>query len=301
MVENRLERILEDKAYVFTSCFAPMNCSAFGPGVDNSPSSSDRDTVQAKQNDALLKMGVDVKRHVAKFVAPRENSLMREDDDDEDDDEDDDDQALLSELEAHVHDLNFTGNKHMTSRDGPSTTIEFEIADSGSISELHTVGQQTWEDIEYNTSGTSEAVNSGRVLGKNINATNNRNQVVLHHLHGNHITEMYKQSVRSKFEFYRKHQSFVPSPKTTEGNENSTSCDENVQTGIPSNFHDEATDRATIQRKTVARLKIDPNDIALVPLVTSPQSRRSEITRKMIQRRQAIPLHGKPESILLNP
>ena len=265
MVENRLERILEDKAYVFTSCFAPMNCSAFGPVDDyECDPISTQDDVQARKNDALLKMGVDVKKHVAKFVAPRDTSLMRDDDDDDDDDH----QALLTELEAQVHELNLTGNHHESSRDGPSTSIEFELADSGSISELNTIGEHTWDDLE-NHNGTGEPMISGRVLGNNINATNNQNQVALHHLlNGKHLTGMYKQSIRSKFEFYRKHQSFVPSPRTS-GNENTTDCD-------------------ATQTKFFAFLKVEPNDSDLMPIITTPQqSRRNELARKILLRRQA--------------
>ena len=289
MVENRLERILEDKAYVFTSCFAPMNCSAFGPVDDyacdptDSSSSRVRGDIEAKQNEALLQMGVDVKRHVAKFVAPRDSSIMTDDDDD---------LALLTELEAHVHDLNLTGNVHESSREGPSTSIEFEIADSGSISELNTIGEQTWDDVENNFVRAADTMNSGRVLGNNINAINNRNHVTLRHLNGKHLTGVYKQSVRSKFEFYRKHQSFVVPPPRTTRNDKTVPAAKNeiVSTGLTSNSLERHNDRVSTQKPTYAHLKIESNDSDLAPVINSPHSRRNELARMILQRRQAVPL-----------
>lgn len=296
MVENRLEKILEDKAYVFTSCFAPMNCSAFGPMDDCDPSSSSsnhREDVQTKQNDAFLQMGTNVKKHVAQFVAPRDSSLMRDDDDD--------DEALLTELEAQVHELNFTGNNIGSSHEGPGTSIEFEIADSGSISELNTISEQTWEDIENSRSARGENLNSGRVLGNNINATNNRSQVTLPHLAGKHLAGSYKQSIRSKFEYYRQHQSFVPTPRRkTTGNKNATMNTETVQTGVLSHSYENKGAVAT-QKPTFAPLQIEPNDNEVVPSMTSPQSRRNELARKILQRRQALYLQSESKSVLLDP
>lgn len=285
MVERRLEKILEDKAYVFTSCFAPINCTAFGPMEESGDYTRSHDDIaRSKQQDALCKMEAGVKRHVAQAIARRTGSLMS----------DEDDEVLLTELEAHVNDLNLTENNYRSKRNGPGSSIEFDAFGSCSISELNVSGDEAWEDIENRESSTKDLVVSANPLVANqVNTTKTPKKVSSSSSSVGHTPESYKQTVRSKFEFYRNRHAFAALSPV---NENTSKSDALV---VGSVSKANATKGQVLTKKpTLAPLETYQYSDEVKPIVISPASRRNEIARLILKRRQTTPSQSTPRSFL---
>jgi hypothetical protein len=248
----RLNSILEEKVpAVFTACFAPQ-CFAFG--VSAPQHEIHREDSESTQHEALMRMEIDVKKHISAVV--QENiSLMTEGD-----------EALLSELEA-----------------------SFDEDSTSDLTNLNTIGEETLQDIENRMTGNNTGLD--RVKSRLSN-----------------LPGAYKQSVKSKFDYYRKHQLFnagalrpIDENSECEGqvsvksvSEKHTSTDhplttdhEDSKLSTPSSrVSDSAEQNENSTNLVVAQLTMDVEDSKQF----TPSSRRSDLAKQILQRRQSQPM-----------
>lgn len=189
---------LQDIQKLFSACFSPIpNCNSMGSMYDDIQKSSKKDSrsqSRSKKHDAIWKVGEGIKRQISKAIASRrddESFISRKKD-----------ATLINELEMKLANSSHT--------DTDSLASEVSRRDSGTFGSSSEAKMNTTDDnVVVKLKGKRKAVFPGTPINKSALSTNvsidNTDSMssALKHLPG-----AYKQSVRSKFDYYRKHQSF---------------------------------------------------------------------------------------------
>lgn len=257
---ERLERMLEEKVpLAFGACFAPKSTS-----IDENT----RPNPIERESEAFTKLEADIKNRFTLAVSQQKlDFLARED------------EALLTEL--NLMECDSCSVESVAAIESEEINADDSFCDADSMGNLNSIGEETLLNIEnrggQKVNDQSCATRSGQVLSRNDNVNNgceSRPSKVPH------LPGSYKQSVKSKFDYYRKHHTFGK-PKTS-------------ALGTPgvSSTHDCTTSTRKPNLTTLATTL--PVGSAQTVLKT-PASRRNELARIILKRRQLqTPTHPRP-------
>lgn len=223
----------------------------------------------SRQRAALRKMEEGVKKHVAQAVVRRSDSMLTRDED----------ATLLTEIDMA------RASSTQSESDSSASGTAYSTWGSDTMTNNNTVEDDTIENSDENvhirgkySAAVPPQTASPRVLEENMNVTNNK-APVLSPVVGAGMIPMpgaYKQTVRSKFDYYRKQQafnrtgdSFAPSPVAP------------TPIATPMSANTPVSGRPTLTLQT-----LHGSECGTPKVEPSPSARRNELAKQIIQRRQ---------------
>ena len=264
---NGLERMFENKVpRAFGACFAP-SCTTLET-IDENPMGTTDMTCHGEHKDALGKMQAGIKQKIVESVGPWKNQFSGEED------------------EAFLRELNLTEGDVCTEKMKRPVVSEEVHAnwatwESGSISDLNTIGEETLGNLENKgeLKTRKDVKNGGSVLGSNNNVTQGYGVFSSKRL--KHLPGSYKQSVRSKFDYYRKHHTFVGDSTTVAQNANEKKQQEPA-----------STENAVAKKPVLAPIatQVASEDIKNEKSTGSPGSQRNELAKQILIRQHVQPM-----------
>ena len=245
-----LNRILEERVPAAFTACFAPRCSNFG--MPGTQSGVDR-CDESTQHEALMQMEINVKKHISTVV--QENvSLMTEGD-----------EALLSELGVD---------------DEQSTAFS-------DFTNLNTIGEETLQDVENRRS--ENASNGGNSVAPRLPK----------------LPDAYKQSVKSKFDYYRQHQLFNASAlrPIDENSEIDGQMSSSVSTTLEKHTSTDIQDAkvavplsccvntpTVVDDGTSSLESTISADVENSNVSTPSSTRRSDLAKQILQRRQSRPV-----------
>jgi hypothetical protein len=198
-----------------TACFNPIPNCGTGMTMDYTGGGSNERRAQrrsrSKQREAMRRMEDDVKKHVAQAAAGRSESLLTREDD----------ATLLTEVDL----INPKSTETETDSSGSEEFSSGTYSSSSETRDLNTIAdshnENRYAEAAAAAKGRPPKTMSKSALGNNVNVINNDGINTNNDNNGNvisptssagglkHTTTMYTQSMRSKFEYVRKHQQFA--------------------------------------------------------------------------------------------
>lgn len=270
--KTTLQEMHEKVKGALTACLSPIpNCSVLRNVDDKNTSKMEIeiDNLRAKQKDALRRMEEGIKHHMS--IALGKGSLVPDDEEEEEEDDD-----LLVELAPNRC----------------SDSIESEC--------LNSIGEATIENIENRKVEMAKKRSGGGVLGDNTNVSNSTHTTSFSHAAVKHLPGSYKQSAKSKFDYYRKHRAFGGDgalrpigESSNEQREMTSSSDVNFSSrttstrttsAVCSTAHVKELNLALDAFKTQQRR---PEEV--LSNMASPASKRNELAKQILKRRQLQP------------
>jgi hypothetical protein len=199
-----------------TACFNPIPNCGTGMTMDYQGGGSNERRTQrrsrSKQREAMRRMEDDVKKHVAQAAAGRSESLLTREDD----------ATLLTEVDL----INPKSTETETDSSGSdfssgSYSSSSETRDLNTIADSHNENRYSEAAAAAAAKGRPPKTMGTSAFGNNVNVINTDDSNTNNDNNGNvisptssagalkHTTTMYTQSMRSKFDYVRKHQQFA--------------------------------------------------------------------------------------------